>query len=194
MTTRIAIIRHGATAWNKAGRLQGHSDIPLDEEGREQARKLGQRLTEGPWELVYSSHLQRAKETASIVAAAITHPHTLMEDARLREAGGGLIEGTTEAERIAQWGSEWKQMDLGAEATTDVIARGVSFLDDLLATHAGKNILIVSHGGFIRKLISHLVPEAPHQIMLKNTAVTELLHSDNSWSCQLYNSVTHLEE
>jgi probable phosphoglycerate mutase len=193
MTTRIAIIRHGTTAWNKAGRLQGHSDIPLDDEGREQARKLGQRLIGGPWDLVYSSQLQRAKETARIVAEAIAHPNALLEDIRLREAGGGLIEGTTEEERIAQWGPEWKQMDLGAETTPEVIARGLEFFNELLATHAGKNILIVSHGGFIRKMISHLVPEAPHQEMLKNTAVTELLHSGNSWSCQLYNCVTHLE-
>ncbi|MFB6453925.1 histidine phosphatase family protein [Chitinophaga sp. Hz27] len=193
MTTRIAIIRHGSTAWNKAGRLQGSSDIPLDEEGREQARRLGQRLIGEPWELIYSSHLDRAKETARIIATAIELTD-IRQDDRLREASGGQIEGTTEAERIEQWGAEWKQLDLGVETTEAIVNRGMAFFNDLIAQHEGKNILIVSHGGFIRKLIGHLVPDAPHQTMLKNTAVTELLHSDNSWSCHLYNCVQHLEE
>ncbi|MBV7529820.1 histidine phosphatase family protein [Chitinophaga sp. sic0106] len=193
MTTRIAIIRHGSTAWNKAGRLQGSSDIPLDEEGREQARKLGQRLMGETYDIVYSSRLQRAKETAQIIADAMQHPGTLLEDDRIREAGGGLTEGTTEEERVSKWGSDWKLMDLGIETPEEVITRGTEFLSELVAKHPGKKILIVSHGGFIRKMIRELVPDAPHQNMLKNTSITEILHSDNSWSCHLYNCVQHLE-
>jgi len=194
MTTRIAIIRHGSTAWNKAGRLQGSSDIPLDEEGREQARKLGKRLMGEDWDIVYSSRLQRAKETAQIIADAIQHPHPLLEDDRIREAGGGLTEGTTEEERVQKWGSDWKLLDLGIETQEEVIARGKEFLTELVAKHSGKKILIVSHGGFIRKIIRELVPDAPHQPMLKNTSITEILHADNTWSCHLYNCVQHLEE
>ncbi|SHL12521.1 probable phosphoglycerate mutase [Chitinophaga jiangningensis] len=194
MTTRIAIIRHGSTAWNKAGKLQGSSDIPLDEEGREQARRLGLRLMGETYDIVYSSRLQRAKETAQIIADAMQHPHILLEDDRIREAGGGLTEGTTEEERVSKWGSDWKQLDLGIETPEEVVARGTEFLSELVAKYPGKKILIVSHGGFIRKMIRELVPDAPHQHMLKNTSITEILHSDNSWSCHLYNCVQHLED
>ncbi|WP_236652916.1 histidine phosphatase family protein [Chitinophaga vietnamensis] len=193
MITRIVIIRHGTTAWNKAGRLQGHSDIPLDEEGREQARKLARRLADEHWDMIWSSHLLRAKETAAIITKELELP-VVLEDGRLGEAGGGEAEGTTEEERIRRWGPQWRQLNLGAESNAAVVARGAAFMSDLVANYPGKNILIVSHGSFIRQTIAYLVPEAPHQIALKNTAITELQYDGMQWSCELYNCVLHLEE
>ncbi|MCW3464433.1 histidine phosphatase family protein [Chitinophaga nivalis] len=189
--TQIAIIRHGTTAWNKAGKLQGHSDIPLDEEGKLQAARLGQRLTAETWDLLYSSHLLRARQTAAIIAAETGIPEVI-QDNRLGEAGGGLIEGTTEEERVKQWGEAWKTMDLGMESNEAIRSRGLAFIHELLAENAGKNILLVSHGSFIRQLLSVLVPDMPVTAM-KNTSVTRLQFDQDTWNCALFNCVSHLE-
>ena len=68
--TRLLIIRHGETAWNAERRIQGHTDIPLNDTGRQQARALAEALTDSPIHAVYSSDLQRAEETGRIIAAS----------------------------------------------------------------------------------------------------------------------------
>lgn len=190
--TQIAIIRHGTTSWNKAGKLQGHSDIPLDEEGVLQALKLGQRLSGENWDLIYSSHLLRARQTAAIIAQE-SGIDSVIEDNRLGEAGGGLIEGTTEEERVRKWGESWKLLDLGMESNTAVVARGVAFIQDLLTEHSGKKILLVSHGSFIRQLLDALLPAMHPTPAMKNTSFTRLQFSNENWHCELFNCVSHLE-
>lgn len=190
--TQIAIIRHGTTSWNKAGRLQGHSDIPLDEEGMMQALKLGQWLTRESWDLVYSSHLIRARQTAAIIAQEL-QINAVIEDSRIGEAGGGLIEGTTEAERLAKWGENWKQMDLGMETNASVLQRGNAFMRDLLAENPGKRILLITHGSFIRQMLDALLPEMHPTPPMKNTSLTKLQFTDPNWRCDLFNCVRHLE-
>ncbi|CAL1517479.1 histidine phosphatase family protein [Chitinophaga sp. MM2321] len=192
MITRIAIVRHGTTSWNKAGRLQGHSDIPLDEEGILQAQKLGLRLSGEHWDLLYSSHLLRARQTAAIIGQELGI-HEVMEDNRLGEAGGGLIEGTTEEERVHKWGDNWKHLDLGMETNNDVVTRGMAFIEDLVAAHNGKHILLVSHGSFIKQMLAQLLPEMPPASAMKNTSITRLQFTDNSWYCELFNCINHLE-
>ncbi|MBO9728369.1 MAG: histidine phosphatase family protein [Chitinophaga sp.] len=190
--TQIAIIRHGTTSWNKAGKLQGHSDIPLDDEGKLQALKLGQRLSSESWDLVYSSHLIRARQTAAIVAQELGLD-SVIEDHRLGEAGGGLIEGTTEEERQAKWGASWKLLDLGMESNAAVVARGRAFLTDLLAENPGKKILLVTHGSFIRQMLDALLPAMHPTPPMKNTSITRLQFSDENWHCELFNCVIHLD-
>lgn len=191
--TRIALIRHGSTAWNKEGRMQGSTDIPLDEEGLEQAKRLGIRLSDEHWDLIYTSHLSRARETGAIIASQLGITN-LKEDERLREVSGGQTEGTNEAERIGKWGADWRQLELGMETEVSVWSRGLSFIDDLLAEHSGKRILIVSHGSFIRHLLRKLAPEVTLTEHLKNTSVTRFNVKDNSWDCELLNCTVHLAE
>ncbi|HEY9261642.1 histidine phosphatase family protein [Chitinophaga sp.] len=190
--TQIAIIRHGTTSWNKAGKLQGHSDIPLDEEGVQQALKLGQRLAGEPWDLVYSSHLIRARQTAAIIAQELGID-SVIEDNRIGEAGGGLIEGTTEAERVEKWGASWKLLDLGMESNASVVGRGVAFIQDLLTENSGKKILLVTHGSFIRQLLDALLPAMHPTPAMKNTSITRLQFSNENWHCELFNCVSHLD-
>jgi probable phosphoglycerate mutase len=190
--TQIAIIRHGTTSWNKAGKLQGHSDIPLDEEGVLQAIKLGQRLSGETWDLVYSSHLIRARQTAAIIAQELGID-TVAEDNRLGEAGGGLIEGTTEEERLSKWGASWKLMDLGMESNASVVERGRAFIQELLSEHPGKKILLVTHGSFIRQMLDALLPAMHPTPAMKNTSITRLQFSNENWNCELFNCISHLE-
>ncbi|MDF2038214.1 histidine phosphatase family protein [Cytobacillus oceanisediminis] len=190
--TNIGLIRHGITAWNKEGRAQGSSDIPLHEEGLAEAERLAERLAAESWDVIYSSNLIRAKQTAEAIQEKIGSI-TLHLDPRIREVGGGMIEGTTEAERIKKWGTGWREMDLGFEPKESIINRGLEFLQEISDKHPGENVLIVSHGSFIRHLLRELVPHTDLSSPLKNTSITKLLIKESQWDCELYNCTKHLE-
>ncbi|WP_181349605.1 histidine phosphatase family protein [Thalassobacillus sp. CUG 92003] len=189
--TRLGLIRHGSTAWNKEGRAQGTSDIPLNEEGRRQAEKLAKRLSHEEWDVIYSSDLQRAQETAEWIAYH-SKGLTLKLDRRLREVDGGKIEGTTEEERIKAWGETWRDEELGVEKRASVIARGLSIIEEIHKHHGNQNILIVSHGSFLRKLLSELAPDQPSELSLDNTSLSKVCFRDEKWCIDLYNCIEHL--
>jgi broad specificity phosphatase PhoE len=151
--TTLLLARHGETDWNRDGRWQGHSDTPLNEEGRRQARELAEQL-DGV-DAVYSSDLARARETAEIVAERLgldVHP-----DPRLRERGFGAWEGLNSAEIERDFGeahARWRSGEgLGAddaEPFDAFAARVHAFLEDVLRLHPDENVLVISHGGSIR--------------------------------------------
>ncbi|WP_409273517.1 histidine phosphatase family protein [Neobacillus sp. SCS-31] len=189
--TKIGFIRHGTTAWNKERRAQGSSDIPLDQDGINEARMLADRLSGEEWDAIYASPLLRARQTAEIIAARIG-VEEIHFDSRLREVSGGQIEGTIEEERIAKWGSDWRKLDLGVEKHESVLERGLPAIQEIKEANPGKNILIVSHGAFIRKIVGELVRELKNEPPLHNTSVTILGHTDEVWECSLYNCTKHL--
>lgn len=186
----IALIRHGSTSWNKEGRAQGNSDIPLDQDGINQAELLATRLRSEDWNHIYSSTLARAKQTALIVGSAIGVD--IHFDDRLRERSGGLIEGTTEEERIEKWGTGWIELDLGLEPIEIVQKRGGEFLEEIMMKHQGEKVLVVSHGALIQFNFINLVPDFPTKDF-GNTSITILKKIDNQWTCELHNCTKHLE-
>lgn len=186
----IALIRHGSTSWNKEGRAQGNSDISLDQDGINQAELLETRLRSEDWNHIYSSTLARAKQTALIVGSAIGVDIHL--DDRLRERSGGLIEGTTEEERIEKWGTGWIELDLGLEPIEIVQKRGGEFLEEIMMKHQGEKVLVVSHGALIQFNFINLVPDFPTKDF-GNTSITILKKIDNQWTCELHNCTKHLE-
>ncbi|RDU36746.1 histidine phosphatase family protein [Neobacillus piezotolerans] len=189
--TKFGFIRHGSTAWNKERRAQGSSDIPLDQDGINEARMLADRLSGEEWDAIYASPLLRARQTAEIIVGSLGIEE-IHFDPRLREIGGGQIEGTIEEERIAKWGSGWRELDLGVEKHEEVLERGLPAIKDITEAHPGKNILIVSHGAFIRKIVSELVPAMKNEPPLNNTSVTLVGHTGEVWECGLYNCTKHL--
>lgn len=151
--TRLLLTRHGETDWNLEGRWQGHSDRPLNERGREQARGLAQQLD--AVDIVYASDLVRARETAEIVAAKLGVDVHL--DPRLRERAFGAWEGLNADEieaRFADAHRRWKAGEgFGADDAEpfDVFAARIgAFLDDVLARHPEESVLVVAHGGTVR--------------------------------------------
>ncbi len=191
--TKIGLIRHGVTPWNKEGRAQGSSDIPLHEEGLAEAELLAERLRNEKWDVIYSSNLLRARQTAEVIKEKFS-PIPIHFDARIREVGGGLIEGTTEAERLERWGSSWREMDLGFEPRESVSERGMEFMKEIAAKHQDENVLVVSHGSFIRHILKELVPHLDLSTPLKNTSITKLFIRESQWGCELYNCTSHLEK
>ncbi|WP_050613857.1 histidine phosphatase family protein [Bacillus testis] len=190
--TKIALIRHGNTAWNTEKRAQGSSNIPLDEAGMAQGKKLAERLSEESWDVLYSSDLLRAKQTAELIAAKLP-PLEIHYDSRLREASGGLIEGTIESERISKWGPDWRTMDLGMEPADQVAARGIAAMDDIVKAHQGQNILVVTHGAFIKHLLKRLIPHMDMNVPMLNTSISMIHLDDGKWDCSLFNCAAHLD-
>lgn len=192
--TRFGLVRHGVTSWNKEKRTQGHSNNPLDEEGLEQARLVADRLKGENWDVIISSDLLRAKQTAQIISDKLGVAIAAF-DKRLRELSRGKAEGMTEEERIAKWGADWRKLDLGFETAEEAVDRGSRCLEELALTYPDKHVLVVSHGAILKHTLSKLTPGMEAEAHLDNTSVTILnkSHGDSLWSCELYNCTDHLQ-
>ncbi|WP_083677383.1 histidine phosphatase family protein [Paenibacillus amylolyticus] len=152
MATIIGLIRHGVTEWNNLSKAQGISDIPLNEEGVEQATALAKRLSSEESDVIFSSNLTRARQTAEIIQQCLGVP--VFNDERIRKINCGLIEGTTEEERITRWGANWREQNLGMEDFKMVAKRGLTFLE-LIKEYVDKRILVISHGAWIGLSLQH---------------------------------------
>lgn len=150
--TRLCLVRHGQTDWNLKGRYQGQSDVPLNENGRAQAHSLAEQLQNQSILAIYASHLQRAKETAEIIAAAIHLPVTL--DSRLAEINQGEWEGQQADAIKARYAELWQQRTIdpasvrppGGETVEEVAGRIYAVLNDITRDHPSGPVLVVSHG------------------------------------------------
>jgi 2,3-bisphosphoglycerate-dependent phosphoglycerate mutase len=190
--TTIGMIRHGVTEWNQLGKSQGLTDIPLNEEGNQQAKSLAEHLDlEGGWDFIVTSDLKRAVQTAEHLAAKLKVPIQFY-DPRIREIDCGQIEGTTEEERVKRWGKDWRELELGMEKPFDVAKRGIGFLDELSKMFTGKRILMVSHGALIGVTLQHLFPEQFPKTYIENTSLTILEKKEENWWCSRYNATDHL--
>lgn len=189
--TKLGFIRHGSTAWNKERRAQGSSNIPLDQDGIRDAESLADRIKNEDWDVIYSSDLVRAMQTAEIVARNLQVGEVFL-DSRLQEVNGGQIEGTTESERINKWGENWRDLDLGIESREMVIKRALSFIEEVTEKHKDQNVLVVSHGSYIRHVLGELVKDLKMEDHLENTSVSTVKVREGLWECELYNCTKHL--
>jgi len=195
----IGLIRHGQTEWNALGRIQGQTDIPLSEEGRRQAEALAERLLgeEQKWDAVISSNLQRAHETARIIASKLGLP-LLAPDERLSERYFGEVEGTTAEERLQRWGENWRQADAGQESDAAVRARGMSFIEEWRRKQPDTRLLVVSHGSFLAQLLQEMCGQLDDGHLV-NMSFSILQHdasdsaSGGAWKPLLHNCSLHLQ-
>lgn len=146
--TDLVLVRHGETEWNRLKRVQGRTDIPLNDTGRRQARATAERLTGEHFDAVVASPLSRAAETAQIIADGLgIGPIELVDD--LVERDYGEAEGMTGADIDARWGGRLE----ARESRTEVIDRVKPALLAIAARHSGQRVLVVSHGGVIGSLV-----------------------------------------
>lgn len=140
----IYIVRHGQTDWNKVGRLMGHTDIELNDFGKQQALIVKEKLKGVRFDKVFSSPLKRAKETAEIIAGV-----EVSLDKRLMERGNGELEGKLKTEiKVFPNFNDPKDTTYNIEPLNDFRGRINSFLDEISKDYKGKNVLVVTHGGF----------------------------------------------
>jgi broad specificity phosphatase PhoE len=150
--TWLCLVRHGQTDWNLQGRYMGQSDIPLNQPGRLQAHNLARQLQDQAFAAVYTSDLERARETAEIIAAALHLP--VNSDARLREIHQGEWEGQLVQVIQARYAGLWQQRSVdpagvrppGGETVGEVALRVYAALDEIARLHPGLSALVVSHG------------------------------------------------
>jgi probable phosphoglycerate mutase len=145
--TDLVLVRHGETEWNRLGRVQGRTDIPLNDTGREQARATARRLQGQTFDAVAASPLSRAAETAQLIADGLRlGPVELVDE--LVERNYGEAEGMTGKDIDARCGRLEAQ-----ESREDTVARTKPALLALAERHPGQRVLVVSHGGVIGSLI-----------------------------------------
>ena len=161
--TALTLIRHGETDWNRARRIQGSTDIPLNDTGREQARAAAAALRERGGELpvnVVSSDLSRARETAEIIAAELGAAAPRVYPG-LRERSYGEAEGVDATEFLQRWG-DWHSAEVpGAEPWPHLRRRALSALSRAVRDHrahtapGAASLVVVTHGALIREVIRH---------------------------------------
>ncbi|MFP4329083.1 MAG: histidine phosphatase family protein [Spirochaetaceae bacterium] len=190
--TELCLIRHGETDWNLKGLTQGATDIPLNALGREQARITGSYIRQERWDAVYSSDLSRARETATIIAAALReHPGAAASlevalEPRLRERGFGEAEGLDVVERKSRYRDS--ESIPGSESWENVRLRGLAVLEELAERHRNERVLVVSHGGLIISVLSELSSGKlrPGKPALRNLSMS-LVGRDEGWQVLWYN-------
>jgi len=189
---RIGWIRHGVTEWNQLGKIQGVTDIPLSQEGIEQAKLLAERLANESmrWNGVVTSDLDRAATTGRIIAERLGLP--FLTDARLRERSFGQAEGTTLPERLDRWGEDWRKHVPDQEPTAAVVERGLQFVSELLENHPGEAWLVVSHGSFMAAMIHEMLDEVPDGY-IQNVSLTVLEQQGQGWKPLIHNCTLHLQ-
>lgn len=200
--TRIIAIRHGETAWNVDARIQGHLDIPLNDNGRWQARRLAEAVAREGLGAIYASDLGRALETAQALAQVTGLP--VVTHRGLRERGFGIFEGLTFAEVEARWPEaalRWRRRDpefgpQGGETLREFYARCVAVAGALAEPHAGQAIALVAHGGVmdcLYRAASHLDLSAPRTWQVGNASINRLLYAQGSFSLVGWSDTFHLE-
>lgn len=181
---KLGFIRHGQTNWNAEGRLQGSSDIPLNDVGRGQARDAVAVLGAGTWDAIVSSPLSRARETAEIIAAGLGIELGRSYD-ELIERDYGQAEGMTDEE----WEKLWpNKVGGGIEALDSVVARGKAAIEKIAADFPGRNVAVVCHGTIIRYTLSALAG-APFDSIL-NGSVSLLDNDEGPWKVRSVNGET----
>ena len=182
--TILGLLRHGQTDWNIDLRLQGSTDIPLNDTGRTQARLAASSLNLEDWDVILASPLSRAKDTADIVALELGMNVVIVPE--LIERSLGVAEGLDHA----SWRKLYESHEVieGLESLEDLRTRTVQLLDLIAKEYSGKRVLAVSHGAFIRKVLNIVTNgELPREgERLSNASLNRFMHADGTWTITDY--------
>lgn len=201
--TRICLIRHGETHWNTEKRIQGHLDIDLNPVGLGQAESAARYLVGHPVAALYSSDLQRARQTAERIAAALALPFTQLPE--FRERSYGIFEGLTYNEARLRYPAEYPLFE-ARDADYDFTGSGESLcqfyrrvsnrLRALALAHAGQTVALVTHGGvldIVNRFVRGTPLEAPRDFPIPNAGINWLSVCGDTWTLDGWAQTAHLE-
>jgi uncharacterized phosphatase len=183
--TQFGLLRHGQTDWNINFLLQGVTDIPMNETGLAQVKLAAQAIRANDWDVVLTSPLSRARQTAEIIAAHVGFDQ-IVENELLIERSFGEAEGLSHE----QWRAKYSNLDEipGGESRTQLAARSQLLLDLVASEFKGKRVLAVSHGALIRGLLSiasnNELPRDGER--LGNASLNIMSHLESSWKVERY--------
>ena len=190
---RFWLVRHGETDWNAAGRVQGHTPTHLNANGRQQAAEIGRLLKGRSFAAIWSSDLPRAFETAELLVENAAFQSPIQKSEKLRERSFGKYEGLTTAEigaertalGLVQTGdlADWTGMP-DVESNEILWDRISSHLRDLSDLHAGKDVMVVTHGGVIARVVYRIlgIPDGtPRHFPLSNGIVVIVQWRKDAW-------------
>ena len=200
--TQLCIVRHGETAWNAEGRVQGQLDVPLNEVGLSQAQAVAAALKGERFTTIYSSDLQRVRQTAEPTARALGLPVRL--DARLRERHYGMFQTLKYSDVKVLHPEDYarfKEKDLDydfrtGESLRTFHARSVECLADLAARHPGESILVFTHGGVLemaRRFATKASLSTVREFEIPNCGINRMSISGEEWSVLGWADCAHLE-
>ena len=199
--TKLILIRHGQTEWNKDGRFQGQSNVALSEEGIRQAEELATHFPVESLAAIYSSDLMRARRTAETIGTHLGCEVQALPE--LRELNFGDWEGLTYQEITEGWPDALKNFlrhpDIlevpHGETFLQLQERAMKAIQGIVERHEGDIVAVVAHGGILRTVLSsvlHMPLRYLWSIRQFNTAVNIIRHDEGNWTIELLNSTAHL--
>ena len=201
MTTTLIVIRHGETFWNREHRIQGHLDSALTPEGIAQAQACAKRLEDEQIDAVVASDLGRVQHTAKILINGRALPVNL--DASLRERSFGSGEGMTYAEMDAKYPQMFSKTGLvdaeftlpDGESRATFHQRVKACIESIAVAHAGKRVLVVTHGGVLGVIYRWLndLPIGAQRIAIPNAAYNRLSTGPGGWAIDVWGDAGHLD-
>lgn len=200
--TRLFLIRHGQSTWNREHRIQGQLDPPLSPEGRRQAERVAARLAGRAFAGHYTSDLKRAHETADIIASRVAMPP--QPNVALREIYLAEWEGLRTVDIADRYPKEWARWveepnwDVvpGGEREADFEARVARAMDELFQRHAHEGVLVVTHGGVIQVALHRIVGKRSRGLFpfrIQNASITLLEDRGGQMVIGGVNDIGHLE-
>ena len=202
LSTRFCIVRHGETDWNAARRIQGQTDIPLNATGHRQALAAARGLAKHQFAALYSSDLQRARDTAA--AAAQLLQLAVIPAPGLRERHYGSFQGLTKAEAAQQRPDDFvryhaREVDFSfghGESLSAFAKRIEATLNELAVRHPGQTLLLVAHGGVLDVIYRKATQRplhTPRDFPIPNAALNWLSISPAGWAIEHWGEQSHLE-
>ncbi|KJC63242.1 histidine phosphatase family protein [Agreia bicolorata] len=186
--TELVLVRHGETDWNLGRRIQGGTDIPMNDTGRAQAEAAAERLADEEWHAIVTSPLDRARETARIIAERLGLGELQVDD-RLVERAYGEAEGMDDAALAIRFPSMAGVP--GIERRSDVTRRVLPSLESIALEHPGQRVLVVTHGGVISSLVRYVTEKAlpPAEVRIPNGSDHRFRHVDGTLVLERFNGL-----
>ena len=202
MTTKLCIVRHGETAWNAEHRVQGQLDVPLNAIGQAQALAASRVLAREAFDVIYSSDLSRARQTAQPTASLLSMKVLVEKD--LRERHYGIFERLTYAEVKVRYPEDYARFEARdpdyafrtGESLRDFSERSIAIVTRIANAHPQKNILVFTHGGILDKLyrfITGLPLTAQRDFGIPNAGLNRVELTGLEWRIHSWADVAHLE-
>ena len=203
VTTRLCIVRHGETAWNAEHRVQGQLDVPLNAIGQAQALAASNVLAREKFDVIYSSDLIRARQTALLTASRFSME--VVQEKELRERNYGIFERLTYAEVKVEYPEDYARFAARdpeyafrtGESLKDFYARSIAVISRLANAHQGQNILVFTHGGVLDMFYRHITGfplSAERDFGIPNAGLNRIEVTPAGWRVIAWADTAHLDD